>query len=180
MEVRRRAQAVKIVLMDVDGTLTDGTIVILPESGEEVRSFHVRDGQGILLAAAAGLKTGIITGKTSKAVAIRAKRLRLDEVHQAVTDKKVVLNEILDRHGLKPEEAAFIGDDIGDLEVMRTVGLAAAVADAHPLVRTAAHYVCALGGGKGAMREVIELILEAQGLGPSLLALQKKRPGGPA
>jgi 3-deoxy-D-manno-octulosonate 8-phosphate phosphatase (KDO 8-P phosphatase) len=179
MDARRRARPVKLILMDVDGTLTDGTIVILPGSGEEVRSFHVRDGQGILIAAAAGLKTGIITGKTSETVAIRARRLRLDEVHQAVADKKAVLDEILARRGLGSEETAFIGDDIGDLEVMRAVGLAAAVADAHPLVKEAAHYVCAQGGGKGAVREVIEFILEAKGMGPSLAALQKKRPGGP-
>jgi 3-deoxy-D-manno-octulosonate 8-phosphate phosphatase (KDO 8-P phosphatase) len=175
MEAGARARAVKMVLMDVDGTLTDGSFVILPESGEEVRAYNVRDGQGMMLAKAAGLKTGIITGKTSRSVAIRAERLMMDEVHQGVVDKKPVLDGILARHGLRPEEAAYVGDDLGDLEVMRSVGLAAAVADAHPLVRQAAHYVCALPGGRGAVREVIEFILEAKGLGPDLEILQKDR-----
>ena len=177
MDARGRARAVRIILMDVDGTLTDGSLIICPESGEEVRAYHVRDGQGLLLAAAAGLQAGVITGKTSRSVALRAERLRLDEVHQGVVDKKRVLDDILARRGLKPEEAAFIGDDLGDLEVMRSVGLAGAVADAHPLVRQAAHYVCTLCGGRGAVREFIEFILEAKGLGANLETLQKNRPG---
>lgn len=175
MDLAARARGVKMVLMDVDGTLTDGGIFILPETGEEVRAYNVRDGQGMMLAKAAGLKTGIITGKTSRSVAIRAERLMMDEVHQGVLDKKRVLDDILARHGLLPEEAAYIGDDLGDLDVMRCVGLAAAVADAHPLVRRCAHLVCALPGGRGAVRELIEFILEAKGLGPDLEALQKDR-----
>lgn len=178
MDAGERARAVRIILMDVDGTLTDGSLVILPDSGEEVRAYHVRDGQGILLAEAAGLTVGVITGKTSRSVALRAERLRLQEIHQGVVDKKRVLDDILARRGLRTEEAAFIGDDIGDLEVMRSVGLAGAVADAHPLVRQEAHYVCSSGGGRGAVREFIELILEAKGLGPKLETLQKNRPGG--
>jgi 3-deoxy-D-manno-octulosonate 8-phosphate phosphatase (KDO 8-P phosphatase) len=175
MDLKARARNVKMVLMDVDGTLTDGGIFIMPETGEEVRAYNVRDGQGMMLAKAAGLKTGIITGKTSRSVAIRAERLMMDEVHQGVLDKKRVLDDILARHGLRPEDAAYIGDDIGDLDVMRCVGLAAAVADAHPLVRQCAHLVCALPGGRGAVRELVELILEAKGLGPELEALQKDR-----
>jgi 3-deoxy-D-manno-octulosonate 8-phosphate phosphatase (KDO 8-P phosphatase) len=177
MDAQRRARPVKIVLMDVDGTLTDGALFIQPESGEEVRAYHVRDGQGILLAAAAGLLTGIITGKTSRSVAIRAERLQMDEVHQGVVDKKATLEEILARRGFKPEEAAFIGDDIGDLDVLRKVGLAGAVADAHPLARQAAHYVCSLAGGRGAVREFIEFILKAKGLEARLESLQKERSG---
>lgn len=176
MDAARRARAVRIILMDVDGTLTDGSLVILPESGEEVRAYHVRDGQGIRLAAAAGILVGVITGKTSRSVAIRAERLRLDELHQAVEDKRKVLEAILARRGLKPEEAAFIGDDIGDLGAMRGVGLAAAVADAHPLVREAAHFVCSQPGGHGAVRELIEFILESKGLGPELERLHGSYP----
>ena len=175
MDARRRARGVKMLLMDVDGTLTDGSIVILPESGEEVRAYNVRDGQGLMLAKAAGLLTGIITGKTSKSVAIRAERLRMDEVFQNVLDKKPVLDDILSRRGLQPAETAYIGDDIGDLEVLRAVGLAAAVADAHPLVRQCAHFVCSQPGGRGAVRELIEFILEAKGLGRNFEALQKDR-----
>jgi 3-deoxy-D-manno-octulosonate 8-phosphate phosphatase (KDO 8-P phosphatase) len=163
--------------MDVDGTLTDGSLVILPESGEEVRAYHTRDGQGLLLARAAGLLTGVITGKTSKSVDLRARRLGLDEVHQGAADKKQVLEEILARRCLSPDEAAFIGDDLGDLGVMRGVGLAGAVADAHPLVRAQAHYVCGLAGGRGAVREFIEFILKAQGRARELESLQKERTG---
>lgn len=175
MNARRRARGVKMLLMDVDGTLTDGSIVILPESGEEVRAYNVRDGQGLMLAKAAGLLTGIITGKTSKSVAIRAERLHMDEVFQGVLDKKQVLDEILSRRGLRPAEAAYIGDDIGDLEVLRAVGLAAAVADAHPLVRRCAHFICGQPGGHGAVRELIEFVLEAKGLGREFETLQKDR-----
>jgi len=178
MDARSRARRVKLILMDVDGTLTDGTLMILPESGEEVRAYNVKDGQGIVLARAAGLKVGIITGKSSKSVAIRAERLGLDEVHQGAKDKKPVLDGILARLGLKPAETAFIGDDIGDAEVMRSVGLAAAVADAHPLVRKQAHFLCRAAGGRGAVRELIEFILGAQGLGRKLELLQKNRPAG--
>jgi len=179
MDARERARRIKIILMDVDGTLTDGTLMILPESGEEVRAYHVRDGQGIVLARAAGLKVGIITGKTSKSVALRAERLRLDEVHQGAFDKAPVLSDILKRLGLDPRDAAFIGDDIGDLEVMRRVGLAGAVADAHPLVRRQAHVVCRSAGGRGAVREFIEFILKAKGLGLTLEAVQEKGAGEP-
>jgi len=175
MDASGRARGIKMILMDVDGTLTDGAIFILPESGEEVRAYSVRDGQGMMLAKAAGLKTGIITGKTSKSVALRAARLMMDEVHQGVLDKKRVLDDILARHGLLPEEAAYVGDDLGDLDVMRSVGFAVAVADAHPLVRQSAHLICTQPGGRGAVREVIEFILEAKGLGPDIEALQKDR-----
>ncbi len=175
MDARDRAHGVKMLLMDVDGTLTDGSIVILPESGEEVRAYNVRDGQGLMLAKAAGLLTGIITGKTSKSVAIRAERLRMDEVFQGVLDKKHVLDDILSRRGLQPAETAYIGDDIGDLDVLRTVGLAAAVADAHPMVRQCAHFICSQPGGRGAVRELIEFVLEAKGLGRNFEALQKDR-----
>lgn len=161
MNAEDRARRIKLILMDVDGTLTDGTILILPD-GEELKSFHVRDGMGILMARQVGLKTGVISGKTSRVLAKRAERLRLDEVHQGIQDKKRVVEEIRQRYGLSWEEIAFIGDDLGDLEVMRCVGLAAAVADAHPLVKACSHYICQTGGGRGAVREFIEFILMAQ------------------
>lgn len=162
MSPEERARRIRLFLMDVDGTLTDGTILILPD-GEELKSFNVRDGMGILMARQVGLKTGVISGKTSRVLAKRAERLRLDEVHQGIQDKKQVLEEVMRRHNLTWEEVAFIGDDLGDLEVMKRVGLAAAVADAHPLVKKTSHYICKNRGGRGAVREFIEFILTAQG-----------------
>jgi 3-deoxy-D-manno-octulosonate 8-phosphate phosphatase (KDO 8-P phosphatase) len=150
-----------MILSDVDGTLTDGTLLILPD-GEEVKSYHVRDGLGVLLAQLAGLEVGIITGKTSKALEKRAARLRMTELHQGILDKKKVLDEIAERKGLSLGEIAYIGDDLGDLEVIRAVGLAAAVADAHPAIKRHCHFRCRIPGGRGALREFIEFILEAQ------------------
>jgi 3-deoxy-D-manno-octulosonate 8-phosphate phosphatase (KDO 8-P phosphatase) len=161
-EASRRAAAVELVLMDVDGTLTDGTIWVLPD-GEEVKGYSVRDGLGIFLGRMAGLSFGIITGKRSQALEKRAEKLGIGEVHQGVLDKASALASILERHGLAAAQAAYIGDDLGDLAVMEGVGLAAAVADAHPEVKARAHYVCSLPGGRGAVREFIEFIVRAKG-----------------
>ncbi|MCR4395158.1 MAG: HAD hydrolase family protein [Candidatus Saccharicenans sp.] len=162
-----RARKVALILMDVDGTLTDGTLYVLPD-GQEIKGYHVQDGLGIFLAQLAGLKLGIITGKTSQALEIRAARLGLDELHQGIIDKKKVLLEIAERHQLRLEQVAFIGDDPGDLEVTRAVGFPAAVADAHPAIKKTARYLCRQPGGRGAVREVIEFILKAQGRWTSL------------
>ncbi len=147
--------------MDVDGTLTDGTLLILPD-GEELKTYNVRDGTGIILAHLAGLKTGIITGKSSKSLEKRAEKLRIDELHQGILDKKNSLDEILEKYQLNPEQIAYIGDDLGDLTVIRSAGLAGAVADAHPEVKKQSHFICSQPGGKGAVREFIEFILESQ------------------
>jgi 3-deoxy-D-manno-octulosonate 8-phosphate phosphatase (KDO 8-P phosphatase) len=160
---QERAVRIKLVLMDVDGTMTDGSLFVLPD-GEEIKAYHVRDGMGVLLAHQAGIKTGIITGKTSKSVERRAEKLRIGEVYQGILDKKKILNEIAARHKLQVEEIAYIGDDLGDLEVMKAVGLAGSPADAHPVIRKHSHWVSQYGGGKGAVREFIEFILEAQGI----------------
>ena len=161
MENRERAKKIKMIIMDVDGTLTDGKLFLLPD-GEELKSYHVRDGLGILLAHLAGLKTGIITGKTSKPLEIRAQKLKIMELHQGILDKMRVFEMILDKYALVPEEVAFIGDDLGDLEVLKSVGLAGTVADAHPFVKKYCHFISVYPGGGGAVREFIELILEAQ------------------
>ncbi len=158
---RARARKIKMLVMDVDGTLTDGAVFVLPD-GEEVKSYNVKDGLGILLAHLAGLKTAIITGKTSKSLEKRAEKLRVAEVRQGVLNKKPALEEILSRHRLQPGEVAYIGDDLGDLEVIKMVGLSAAVADAHPDVKRHSHFVCQQPGGRGAVREFIEFILAAQ------------------
>ncbi len=159
---KARALRVKMIIMDVDGTLTDGALFVLPD-GEEVKSYNVRDGLGILLAHLAGFKTAIITGKTSRALEKRAEKLRIDELHQGILDKKQVLEAILAKHGLKSDEAAYIGDDLGDLAVIKSVGLAGAVADAHPEVMKNCHFISHQSGGRGAVREFIEFILDAQG-----------------
>lgn len=161
MNEKDRARKIKMIIMDVDGTLTDGTLLILPD-GEEIKSYNVKDGAGILLAHLAGLKTGIITGKISKALEKRAEKLKIMDVYQGILDKKKVLLEILDKNNLNPEQIAYIGDDLGDLEVIKSVGLAGAVADAHPELKKHSHLICSNPGGKGAVREFIEFILEAQ------------------
>jgi len=161
MDNTARALKIKMIIMDVDGTLTDGTLIVLPD-GEELKSYHVRDGMGILLASLAGFKTGIITGKTSKALEKRAERLRIVELYQGILDKSEALAEICERHNLTPEEIAYIGDDLGDLEVLKAVGLSGAVADAHPEVVKHCHFISHHDGGKGAVREFIEFILSAQ------------------
>lgn len=161
MDARDRARKIKMIIMDVDGTLTDGSILVLPD-GEELKSYNVRDGAGILLAHLAGLKTGIITGKTSKPLEKRAERLKIFVLYQGILHKKKVLSEILDTHKLESDEIAYIGDDFGDLEVLKSVGLAGAVGDAHPEVKKHSHFVSNHPGGKGAVREFIEFILEAQ------------------
>src|SRR5512136_2737514 len=109
---RARARRVKMLIMDVDGTLTDGALFVLPD-GEEVKSYNVKDGLGILLAHLAGLKTAIISGKTSKSLKIRAEKLRVAEIHQGILNKKPALEAILRRHRLKPGDVAYIGDDLG-------------------------------------------------------------------
>ena len=162
MRTRARARRIKMILMDVDGTLTDGSLTVLPD-GEEVKSYNVKDGLGVLLAQLIDLKLGIITGKRSQGLVRRAERLRITELHQGVIDKKPVFDDILKRYRLAPEETAYIGDDIGDLEIMAAAGLAAAPADAHPLVKKQAHYICKLAGGRGAFRELVDFIIDAQG-----------------
>lgn len=161
MKDKERALKIKMIIMDVDGTLTNGTLLVLPD-GEELKSYNVKDGTGILLAHIAGLKTGIITGKISKSLEKRAEKLNIMEVHQGILDKKKVLSQILNKNKLNHEQIAYIGDDLGDLEIIKSVGLAGAVADAHPEIKKNSHFICRNPGGKGAVREFIEHILEAQ------------------
>jgi 3-deoxy-D-manno-octulosonate 8-phosphate phosphatase (KDO 8-P phosphatase) len=169
MRLRDKARRVKLILTDVDGTLTDGALWILPD-GQEVKAYDVRDGMGILMARQAGMEVGAISGKASRGFDHRAVRLGLAEVHQKVADKAAVLAGILERRGLSAAEVAYIGDDLNDLAVLEAVGLSGAVADAHPLVRRRSDYVCRLAGGKGAVREFIEFILRSRGQWDAALA----------
>jgi YrbI family 3-deoxy-D-manno-octulosonate 8-phosphate phosphatase len=141
--------------------LTGGQI-IFNNQGIETKQFHIRDGLGIKLWQRAGYKFGLITGRSSHIVKIRAAELSVEIVRQTAEDKLPVAQEILTQLGLEPRQVCYIGDDLPDLPVMRFVGLGVAVADACAEVRQAAHYVTALGGGSGAVRETIEVILKAQ------------------
>ena len=162
MKIEQRCHNIELVLADVDGVLTPGEIVF-NNQGIETKQFHIRDGMGIRLWQRAGYKFGVITGRSSHIVKIRAAELNVEIVRQTAEDKLPVALEILSGLGLEPHQACYIGDDLPDLPVMRAVGLGVAVADACKEVREAAHYVTELAGGLGAVRETIEIILKAQG-----------------
>jgi len=158
----RRCRALKLLLTDVDGVMTDGTVLLLPD-GREAKSFHVRDGLGIVLAHAAGLKTGLVSGRSAEVVTERAQELGMAVVRQGVRDKGAALKEILSEHTLEAHEVAYIGDDLNDLPIMAEVGLTAAPRDAVFEVRTEAFMVLEAGGGQGCLREFVEAILKARG-----------------
>lgn len=154
---------IQLVLFDVDGVLTDGGLYYLG-SGELAVRFHVRDGMGIAVARRAGLMVGLISGRDVPMVRQRAEELHLDEVHLGIADKAAVIEEILVRRKLAPEDLVFIGDDVIDLPAMATVGVGIAVADAHPDVIRQAAWVTAKAGGQGAVREVLDRILTLRAL----------------
>ncbi|MFS8086788.1 MAG: KdsC family phosphatase [Acidobacteriota bacterium] len=154
--------------MDCDGVLTDGRLILLSD-GDEQKIFHVHDGHGIKLCERAGLQTGIISGRASGAVERRARELGMTYVRQNQKDKIQAFEEMLAKANISGEECAFIGDDLPDIPVMRRVGFAVAVADAVAETKQAAHYVTQAKGGRGAVREVADLILKAQGLWEGLM-----------
>jgi 3-deoxy-D-manno-octulosonate 8-phosphate phosphatase (KDO 8-P phosphatase) len=157
-----RCRRLKLVLADVDGVMTDGTVLFLPGGGE-ARAFHVRDGLGVVLCQRAGLRVGILSGRSSGDVEHRARELGIAVVRQGVADKAAALQEILAAEGLAAHEVAYIGDDVNDLSVMRAVALSAAPADAPFEVRAEAEMVLQAGGGRGCLREFLEAILRARG-----------------
>ena len=159
--LKAKAKNIELLLMDCDGVLTDGRLYFGPD-GEALKVFHARDGEGLTQWKVAGLVSGIISGRNSPAVALRADQLGMTFVLQGRNDKATALAEILAESGLAPEKTAFIGDDTPDLDVFREVGLAVAVADAHSSVRSAADLVTQANGGQGAVREVIDLILASK------------------
>jgi 3-deoxy-D-manno-octulosonate 8-phosphate phosphatase (KDO 8-P phosphatase) len=161
-EVMRRAARVKLLLMDCDGVLTDGRITLMGESDEQ-KTFHTRDGHGLVMLHHAGLLSGIISGRTSVAVERRARELNINYLHQGTWDKIKEFEQVLAEAGTEETEVAYVGDDVVDIPLMRRAGLAIAVADAGAETQAAAHYVTQLPGGHGAIREVAELILKAQG-----------------
>jgi len=168
-EVQKRAARIKLLLMDCDGVLTDGRVWLF-ENGEEQKGFHTRDGLGIDLFHRAGLRSGIISGRTSAAVQKRAAGLGMSFVIQGCEDKRKAFAETLEQAGVEKLEVSYIGDDLNDIPLILQSGLGVAVADAAPETRKHAHYVTTAAGGFGAVREVIELILKSQGRWDDLIA----------
>ena len=164
-----RAAGVRLLAMDVDGTLTDGTLLI-GQDAEIAKAFSVRDGFGLALLGRAGIELAFVTGRRSPIVERRAAELGIQRIHQAVQDKLATLQLICREAGIGLEQAAFVGDDWPDLPPMSACGLAAAPADAVEEVRRAAHWVAGMPAGKGAVRELAMFILDAQGRREELLA----------
>jgi 3-deoxy-D-manno-octulosonate 8-phosphate phosphatase (KDO 8-P phosphatase) len=156
-----RLRAIRMLILDVDGVLTDAGMYY-SEAGDELKKFDTRDGHGITLLREAGLITAIVTRERTNIVSRRAQKLKIEECHQGVFDKLPVVKDLLARYGLTPEQACYIGDDVGDLDAMRHVGLPIAVADAMPPIKRVATYVTRARGGAGAVREVCDLILAAR------------------
>ena len=165
--VRNKAKKIKLLLLDVDGVLTDGRIVI-DDRGIESKYFHVRDGQGIALLLSAGIEVGFLSARFSRAVSRRAKELGVRTVYQGVAKKVQAYDAIKRRRRLVDEQIAYVGDDIVDLAILRQAGLAVLVGDGWCELGSAVDFVTRARGGQGAVREVAELLLEAQGKWPRL------------
>ncbi len=167
-EIIELAKRIRLVLIDVDGTLTDGKLYILPE-GEEIKGYDVKDGAGIILAQKVGIKVGIITGKVSENVIERAKRLRVFDVYTGVFNKLPVLKEFTEKYGIKEDEVCYIGDDVGDYNIMKAVGFPVAVKEAHYKIKEISKYITEHSAGSGAVREVFDIIFESQNLYDKIL-----------
>ena len=163
-----RFQTIKLLLLDVDGVLTDGSIAYT-EDQTETKTFNVKDGLGIKMLHQSGIKTGIVTGRSSPALLRRCRELGIQMIFDNVRDKGKVLAQIIDKTGLTSGEIAFIGDDLPDLPMLQKVGIGIAVADAHELVCEQADLITENRGGHGAVREVCEMILKSKGIWPELL-----------
>lgn len=160
---------IRLLLLDVDGVLTDGSI-IYDGNGLETKCFNVRDGHGIKMLQRHGIEVGIITGRTSIVVDIRAKELGIDLVYQGALKKLESYNDVKERTGLDDSQIAYMGDDVIDVPVLRRVGFAAVPVDGLPEVRAVAHYVSSCRGGRGAVREVCEMILKGRGVWNEIVA----------
>jgi len=159
---KKRAKRIRLLLLDVDGVMTDGRLGF-DGAGREFKSFYARDGIGIRLIQRAGLRVGILSGRRARVVELRARELGIDLLLQKVQDKARGLKEILKKEKLRPDQICYVGDDLVDLPVLTRVGLAVAVADAAPEVKAMAHVLTRKPGGMGAVREVCEILLKAQG-----------------
>jgi 3-deoxy-D-manno-octulosonate 8-phosphate phosphatase (KDO 8-P phosphatase) len=163
-----QARIVKVLLLDVDGILTDGSIIYTADN-TEIKAFHIQDGLGLKLLQMAGIETGLITARRSEMVRRRAEELGITHIFQGVENKLKVFQELLVSQGLQAEETAYMGDDWLDLPLLTRVGFSATVVDAVPEVKQVVHYITSRSGGKGAVREVCDLLLEAKGKRQELL-----------
>lgn len=161
-DILERAKQVRLVVFDVDGVLTDGSL-FLGDDGQEYKAFNSRDGHGMNMLRQTGVKLAVITGRSSDVVRIRMESLGVEHVYQGRRDKIPAYDELKRATALTDDQIAYVGDDVVDLPVMRRVGLSIAVADAHPLVQQHAHWQTRSAGGRGAGRDVCEFIMEAQG-----------------
>lgn len=163
LQLKSKLKNCLLVVTDVDGVLTDGTITY-SSAGEELKAFNIKDGLGFKLLQNAGVKTAIITGRTSAMVERRAKELNIEHIVQGREDKSTALNSLCEELDIAPQNALYLGDDLPDLAAIKIAGIGAAPADAHSLIRQQADFCCSLAGGQGAFREISELVLEAKGL----------------
>ncbi len=169
MDIYSRAKQVRVAAFDVDGVLTDGALYYT-DAGEEFKAFHVQDGHGLKMLQESGVIIAIITSRSSKLVANRARNLGIEHLYQGVENKLQAMHELLQRLGLDLGAASYMGDDVIDLPLLRRCGYAASVPEAPALVRQHAHYVTRAGGGRGAVREFCETVLHAQGTLDAALA----------
>ena len=170
--LQKRASQIRLLLMDVDGTMTDGSVTLLSQNDGtalEIKTFDAHDGQGLTLAHTAGLRTGCITGRESSALLRRANEMKMEFIYMKQPFKMPAYEEILRKAGVADSAVAYIGDDLPDIPLMKRSGLAVAVGDAVPEVKKAAHYTTKALAGKGAVREAIELILKSKGIWEELI-----------
>lgn len=165
--LKRRASQIRVLLMDVDGTMTDGGVTLLSQpdgTALEIKTFDAHDGQGLTLAHTAGLRTGCITGRESSALLRRATEMKMDFIYMKQAVKMPAYEDILKKANATDPEVAFVGDDLPDLPLLRRAGLAIAVGNAVPEVKSIAHYTTKAVAGHGAIREAVELILHSKGI----------------
>jgi 3-deoxy-D-manno-octulosonate 8-phosphate phosphatase (KDO 8-P phosphatase) len=170
--LKERAAQIQLVLMDVDGTMTDGGVTLLSQpdgTALEIKTFDAHDGQGLTLAQTAGLRTGCITGRESAALLRRAHEMKMDFIYMKQSVKMPAYEEILSKAGVADSAVAYVGDDLPDIPLMRRVGFAVAVGDAVPEVKKAAHYTTKALAGHGAVREAIEVILKSKGIWEAMI-----------
>lgn len=172
LSLKQRAAQIKVLLMDVDGTMTDGGVTLLSQTEDEaleIKTFDAHDGQGLTLAHTAGLRTGCITGRQSSALLRRAREINMEFIYMKQPLKIPAYEEILQKSGVADSHVAYVGDDLPDLPVMRRAGLAVAVGNAVSEVKKAAHYVTKASAGHGAIRETVELILKSKGIWEAMI-----------
>lgn len=162
-DILKKAANIELVIFDVDGVLTDGSLYVT-ENGEEIKAFHSRDGHGMKMLQSTGVKLAVITGRTSNIVVHRMNELGIDLLYQGRREKYPAFEELINVLGISPDQVAYVGDDVVDLPVMKHVGLAIAVQDAHFLVKQHSHWQTPNAGGRGAARDVCELIMEGKGV----------------